>query len=166
MFCPKCGAAEQTQEAFCRRCGTYLPNLEKLAGKEISPETHFKANTLLTFMSAVVSLGLAIALYSVFLGRPDTPILIYVTAGFLTAMFAWQVQVIWRTRLLKKQFPGLNNFAEKGNESSEKNFAVSVETGKLLETADFSNVVPASVTEHTTGLLVDASKAESSKPKH
>jgi hypothetical protein len=83
-------------------------------------------------------------------------------------MFAWQVQVILRTRQLKKQFPGLNNFSENRNETEteENQIPVSAETRKLLDPADFLNVVPPSVTEQTTGLLVDVSKKESTKPKH
>jgi hypothetical protein len=59
-------------------------------------------------MTAVVSLALAITLYVMFLDKDDTPIVIYLTAVFLTAIFFWQAQVFWRTCQLKKQFPGLN----------------------------------------------------------
>lgn len=105
MFCPSCGAGDQSAESYCRNCGAYLPDFEKAREKRATPRDHFTANTVLSVMTAVVSLTLAIMLYARFLGREDTPVLIYVTAGFLTAMFFWQAQVIWRSVLLRKEFP-------------------------------------------------------------
>jgi hypothetical protein len=103
MFCPNCGNADQKPETFCRQCGSFLPDFNKLKSKEIPPEEHLKANSVLTVMTAVVSLTLAILLHAFFTGRENTPVLIYITTGFLTGMFFLQVQTFWRTRLLKKQ---------------------------------------------------------------
>ena len=104
MFCPKCGNADQQPETYCRQCGSFLPDFDKLTKKPISPQEHLKANSWLSLMTAIVSLILAILLYSIFLGKADTPIIIYITGGFLIAMCAWQVQNFWRTLLLKKHF--------------------------------------------------------------
>jgi len=30
MFCPKCGADEQSAESYCKRCGEWLPDLDAL----------------------------------------------------------------------------------------------------------------------------------------
>lgn len=146
MFCPNCGKSDQTENTYCRQCGTFLPDFDRLKKKEISPETHFLANTVLNVMSGIGSLALAILLYSLFLGRPDTPPIIYITAGFLTAMFFWQAQIFWRTRLLKKQFAKRNNQPEIEIESSK----IPAKTKELLNEADFSDHVPASVAENTT----------------
>lgn len=105
MYCPNCGASGQSAESYCRNCGVFLPDFEKALAKQTTPRDHFTANTVLSVMTAVVSATLAILLYLRFLGREDTPVLIYVTAGFLTAMFFWQAQVIWRSVLLRKEFP-------------------------------------------------------------
>lgn len=137
-----------------------MPDFDKIKSKEISPETHFTANYTLNIMTAVVSLGLAITLYVMFLGREDTPFVIYLTAGFLTAMFFWQVQIFWRTMQLKKQFP----IKRKDEKSVTENQIESVETNKLLNEADFSQIVPASVTENTTkhlGQKVERKSTES-----
>lgn len=75
--------------------------------------------------------------------RPDTPTLIYVTAGLLFAMAIWHIQTLYRTLQLKKHF-------KKTKVKREIDSGREVETGKLLDEADMSNVVPASVTEHTT----------------
>ncbi|HMS41163.1 MAG TPA: hypothetical protein PKE69_13110, partial [Pyrinomonadaceae bacterium] len=85
---------------------------------------------------------LAILLYSIFLGKPDTPIIIYITAGFLTAMFFWQAQSFWRNLLLKKQIPPRN--VETNAQIEDAN------TGKLLNEPNFENFVPTSVVADTT----------------
>src|SRR5882724_10586970 len=102
MFCPKCGNANQIPETFCRQCGIFLPDFNKLERKETPPEQHLKINTVLNLMTAVVSISLAILLHVFFTSKPSAPPLIYVTAGFLTAMFFWQAQIFWRNMLLKK----------------------------------------------------------------
>lgn len=152
MFCPQCGKSEQQVNRFCRGCGMFLPDFEKIEIKAISPQQHFSANTILSIMTAVVSLTLAITLYVMFLGRDDTQIVIYLTAGFLTAIFFWQAQVIWRTLQLKKQFPGLNRKKEKT--SVEKTpFFEATKTKNLLHEADVISVVPQSITESSTKKL-------------
>ncbi len=147
MFCPKCGNADQKPETFCRQCGSFLPDFDKLKNKEIPPEQHLTANSVLSLMTAIVSGTLAILLHVFFTGRENTPVLIYIIAGFLTAMFFWQAQTFWRTLQLKKQFPK----RKIETETLDTNPAFeSAKTEELLNEADFSNAVPASVVEYTT----------------
>ncbi len=105
MYCPNCGSRNQFVNSYCRNCGGFLPDFEKLAENRITPQQHLTVNSVLGGMTAVVSAALAIALYWNFLGREDTHFLIYLTAGFLTAIFFWQVQVIWRNVILKRHLP-------------------------------------------------------------
>ena len=146
MFCLNCGEADQKENSYCRRCGKFLPDFDKLRRRETTPEEHLKANSVLNLMTALVSLTLAISLYYFFLGSDDTPVIIYLTAGFLTAMFAWQVQTFWRTLLLKKQIVKPNRVEDT---ETPKEFE-SVPTRELLNEADFSANVPVSVVENTT----------------
>ena len=146
MFCPKCGNANQKENSYCRNCGVFLPDFDQLKSKETPPEQHFIANLVLNGMTAAVSLGFAIALYVIFLGKDDTPIIIYLTAGFLTAIFFWQVQIFWRTMQLKRQFPKRRNETEENQPAIDNPFS----TDKLLPQADFSDIVPPSVVEDTT----------------
>ncbi len=149
MFCPNCGKADQKENTYCRSCGNFLPDFDNLKQREISPEEHLKANSVLNIMTAVVSLTLAILLYVNYLGGENTPVLIYITAGFLTAMFAWQVQVFVRNLKLKKQI-----ILPKRTETKEKLKEIeSVPTKELLKEADFSDNVPTSVVEYTTRKL-------------
>ncbi len=148
MFCPRCGNPDQQPETFCRRCGGYLPDFEKIKNKQSSPEDHLRANAFLNLLTAVVSLSLAVALYAIFLGREDTPFIIYLTAGFLTAIFAWQVQTFWRTQLLKKHFR--SNAERKKAAEAEAGGELPAAAPELLAEADFKDIVGASVTERTT----------------
>jgi uncharacterized membrane protein YvbJ len=73
MFCPKCGTPDQKPETFCRQCGIFLPDFDKLKGKETPPEEHLSANSILNIMTAVVSGALAILLHAFYTGRENTP---------------------------------------------------------------------------------------------
>lgn len=147
MFCPNCGKAEQTINSYCRQCGRFLPDFDNLKKRETSPEEHFKVNIVLNIMSGVVSLTLAILLYSFFLGKENTPPIIYITAGFLTAMFAWQVQVFIRNLKLKNQLLNKNKTIV---ETSEEKVLNKAEKKRLLNEPNLKDYVPASVTEYTT----------------
>jgi len=151
MFCPKCGKADQKPETYCRQCGAFLPDFDKKGKQKVTPEDHIKANSILTLLTGIVSITLAILLYYFFLGKENTPPVIYLTAGFLIAIFGWQIQSFWRMQLLKKHFK--NRQIEK-IDSSETNHQTeqfaAAPTRELLNEADLKNAVPASVIEHTT----------------
>ncbi len=165
MFCPNCGGAEQNPDTFCRKCGNFLPDFESLQKKKVTPGQHLVANGVLTGMTAVVSAALAIMLYATFLGRDDTPMLIYVTAGFLTAMFFWQVQVIWRTILLKKSLPARGNDTARPDIAKQPLFRPA-EASNFLPEADPEAFIPASVTEGTTRSLAEKLPRRSAKSEH
>jgi len=154
MFCPKCGKADQSPETYCRQCGNYLQDYEKTVKKPVTPDVHLKANLFLNLLTAITSLTLAILLYSIFLGKQDTPVIIYVTAGFLTAMTAWQVQTFWRTILLRKHFKKHKNNEQSSTEyETAPPYLAPKPTNELLPEADFKDYVPASVVEKTTRKL-------------
>jgi hypothetical protein len=153
MFCPKCGKADNAPETYCRQCRIYLFDFDKPVKRRTKPEDHIKANAVLSLMTAIASLTLSILLFSMFLGREDTPVIIYVTAGFLIAMTAWQVQTFWRTMLLKKHFRKQKPAAETTEEQNETPSLQAKTTNDLLPEADFENYVPAGVVERTTRKL-------------
>lgn len=148
MFCPKCGTAGQIPEAYCRHCGIFLPDIEKAKKKTVPAEEHLKVNSFFSLATAIVSISLAIALYSIFLGEPGTHWIIYLVAGFLTAMTAWQIQVFIRTRMLKKQIAKMRPV--QGSNDASKVLIKAADTAQLLKEADLEHHVPASVVEHTT----------------
>lgn len=147
MFCPKCGAADQLPETYCRQCGIFLPDLEKAAKPKNTPEEHVKVNSVLSALTIIASLTLAILLYSMLAFRQDTHPLIYVTAGLLIAIGVWHIQTFYRTLQLRKHF---KNRKRESEEARQRDSIEGLPTGKFLSEADRSYAVPASVTEHTT----------------
>lgn len=147
MFCPNCGKSDQQTNTFCRQCGTFLPDFDKIK-KGNTPEQHLLANTVLNVMTAVGSLSLAITLYAMFLGKDGTPFVIYLTAGFLTAVFFWQAQIFVRLRLMKKQLP--QRLTQTKDDTGKVLQFDNLKTKELLKEADFSDHIPSTVTEYTT----------------
>ena len=145
MFCPRCGNPEQTEKTFCRRCGNYIPNLS--APSVTAPEVHVKANLALGALTVLTSFTVALLLYLFFLGRGDTPPVIYVMFGLLIAMGACHVQTVWRSWLLhkhlraqkvgKQQFEAVEMFRP-------------ADTYKRLNSSDLKDAVPASITDRAT----------------
>ena len=143
MFCPRCGKADQMQETYCRQCGLFLPDFSKPLKRERPPEEHLKANTVLSGMTIITSFTLSFLLFLVLGFRSFTHPLIYVTAGILLAIGGWHIQTLIRTLMLKKQW--------KRRTPLDTTMAFkSTPTAKLLDQAEFSDAIPASVTEHTT----------------
>jgi cytochrome c biogenesis protein CcdA len=99
-------------------------------------------------LTIVASFSLAAMLYSILGFRPETHWLIYLTAGMLLAMGAWQIQTLWRTLLLKKHF-------NKKNTPQELELPGNIVADKLLDQTSFDNMVPLSITEQTTKHLSD-----------
>ncbi|NJM54485.1 MAG: zinc ribbon domain-containing protein [Blastocatellia bacterium] len=146
MFCPKCGNANQQENSYCRNCGTFLPDFNKIAKRETTPEQQITISATFNFLSALISLILTILLHIFYTGKEGTPIIIYVVIGFLTANFFWQAQAYWRTLQLKKHLPKRRIETE----VEEKIIDSAFSTDKVLPQADFSNFVPPSVVEDTT----------------
>jgi hypothetical protein len=104
-------------------------------------------------MTIVLSLTLSFLLFAIQPGRHP---LIYVTAGLLIAIGAWQIQTLIRTLKLKNQWKRRAPLTEIERPLRETQPAsLSATTGKLLDRADFADTVPASVTENTTRHLVE-----------
>jgi hypothetical protein len=154
MFCPKCGTPDQKPETFCRQCGIFLPDFDKLIRKETPPEEHLNANSILNIMTAIVSGTLAILLHAFYTGRENTPPLIIATASLLSAMFCWEVQAIWRTRQLKRQLSRRKKKEKAEAEAFDTNPLIeSTKTKELLSESDFRNAVQPSIIENTTRSL-------------
>lgn len=154
MFCPNCGEADQKKGTYCRKCGSFLAEFGEIKRSERPVNENFNATITLSILTGVSSLVLAIILYATFLGKEGTPAIIYVVAGFLTAMFAWQVQSFLRTLQLRKQYKRQSKTNTETVEPRKGNSDLEAKpTNELLPEADLGNVVAASVTENTTRKL-------------
>ena len=152
MYCPRCGKAEQVSETFCRQCGLFLPDLSKPFKRELAPEDHLNANTVLNSLTIIVSFILSFLLFAVV---PDKHPLIYATAGILIAIGAWHIQTLIRTLKLKKQWKRRVPLTQEGDLPETERAFKSASTAKLLDQANLADAVPASVTENTTRHLVE-----------
>jgi hypothetical protein len=163
MYCPRCGKPEQLSESFCRQCGLFLPDLSKPVKREIPPEEHLKANTVLSLMTIGVSFILSFLLFLVLGFKGNTHPLIYATAGILIGMAGWHIQTLIRTEKLKKQWKRRAPMTEiQAGSPGTGSQLKSASTGKLLDQASFEGAVPVSVTEHTTRHLAERPRSKSS----
>jgi hypothetical protein len=83
MFCPYCGAGDQSPNAYCRRCGEWLTNMKSRTKRNTStPEERMTVMTVFNGLSALFALVSAIALYATYLGKPEAKWSIYVAGAF------------------------------------------------------------------------------------
>ena len=151
MFCPNCGANGQTPNAYCKRCGNWLPDFKNRSrgafGGE-TPQQNIFTGLFLSALSAAVALFSAIALYATYLGTNEAKWSIYLAAAFCLCIAGWQlssfvVGLKLRSRL-KRAHTGepVDSHLTEAHASPE------------LPPADLSNFVRAqTVTENTTELL-------------
>src|SRR5215831_17873013 len=88
MYCPSCGAADQRPSNYCRRCGRWLVDLDKIEDKAAKQkEDRMRAMVTFNALSAAMALIAAVVLYSTYLSTPEIKWSIYV-AGALCSVIA------------------------------------------------------------------------------
>ena len=151
MFCPGCGADNQTADAYCKRCGDWLPNLKRRSRSAFggeTPQQNIFTGLFLSALSAAVALFSAIALYATYLGTNEAKWSVYLAAGFCLCIAGWQlssfiVGLKLRSRLNRAQ-----------GDAEVKSHLEETPIPQALPAADLSNFIrPQSVTENTTELL-------------
>lgn len=151
MFCPRCGAGNQTANAYCKRCGDWLPELKRgsrVAFGGETPQQNILTGLVMNALSAVVALFSAIALYATYLGTDEAKWSIYLAAAFCLCIAGWQLSSFVVGLKLRRR---LNRAREGVEVQSQLDEAW---TSPALPPADMSNFVRApSVTENTTELL-------------
>lgn len=167
MFCPNCGKDKQEKDSYCRSCGEFLPDFEKIRNRGLAaktPEENIKASLFLSLFSSIVSFIMAVLLFITHFGKENTHPIIYLSAAFFIVIGVWQIANVSAALRLKKQFDKRKESGET-KEWSEKSFNPA-KTAELLNEADFANTVPASVTEKTTGNLSEKVRIKSTQTKH
>jgi len=144
MFCPKCGAADQTPDSYCRQCGEWLPDLSSRRGLgRFGPSTReHKIRKMRALQLVSVGLSLtstAIVITSLLKGRDNEILILAAICGFLVAVY----QVI--TMVL-----GYKVLAPKADQN-KRAVSPDVRTIGPGNTADL--IKPDSVVEGTTRLL-------------
>ena len=149
MFCPSCGADNQTAKAYCKRCGEWLPALKRSSafGGE-TPQQNVFVNLFMSALSAIVALFSAIALYATYLGTDEAKWSIYLAAAFCLCIAGWQASSFVVGLKLRNRLNRARESVEPASQLEE------VRNATALPPADMSNFVRAqSVTENTTELL-------------
>ena len=79
MFCPKCGAEDQSPESYCKRCGDWLPDINALTRpglfRKRTREEKIRKMRVLEVVSAGLSLTSAAIVLSVLFGNTDVQLL-------------------------------------------------------------------------------------------
>ena len=156
MFCPKCGAAEQSTDSYCKRCGEWLPDTSRLGRRHgrlrmRTPEQRNRRMRILEAVSALSALAAAVLISAVLAGKLDKPALVIaMDLCIVTAIFQ-VVSFLIGHSLQKRQ-------KKQGRDEVDK--SMNLESGRAdrqLDPADTSRLVrPPSVTESTTALLEPA----------
>src|SRR6266404_5499361 len=82
MFCPNCGAADQSPNAYCKRCGEWLADKKSFGGRGASkPEQRMTSMIVFNGLSALLALFSAIALYATYLNTPEAKWSVYVAGA-------------------------------------------------------------------------------------
>jgi hypothetical protein len=148
MFCPDCGAAEQSPNAYCKRCGQWLSDQKFLKSKRANtPEKRMKTMVVFNALSAVFSLASAIALYTS-IGTPGAKAAMLVAGAFCSVIAVHQTISFFLTLQLMQRFKRGRGDTKQLDKSDDKPSIVSLNSGK---TAEFIN--GRSVTENSTELL-------------
>ncbi|HEU4387440.1 MAG TPA: hypothetical protein VFV34_06560 [Blastocatellia bacterium] len=150
MYCPTCGAADQSASSYCRKCGEWLADRTG-RGRKHTPGDKLKAISVFSGLNSLFSLVSAIILYATYLGTPAAKWSIYVAGAFCTVIavhqaisFAFALSLIIRDRRRRIE-PGYQQVADV--------------TGQLESGSQFTGLP--SVTEKTTELLPENDDADS-----
>jgi len=154
MFCPNCGKPDQEENTYCRQCGEFLVGTKSLGAFSfggVTPRQNVNAISLLSLIAALLSLLAALWMY---ITKFNFSVALYIGAAVLLCNAFWHLANIYTARKLASRILQ-NPKSEKGQTAMPR-----AETRELLEPADMSAVIPATVTENTTRHLVTPKKHE------
>ena len=159
MFCPKCGKPNQAENTYCRQCGEFMPDLKKDALMRfggVTPQQNARTISLMSLFASIISLIAGFLMYAT---NFDIPIILYLGAALLICNAVWHASNFYTVNKLFKRL----NPVEKETSNHLENKTLSP---KELDEADFSDVVPISVTENTTRQLNEKIKNTSTHSEH
>lgn len=158
LFCPLCGADGQRANAYCKRCGEWLPDIKarsRIAFGGETPQQNIFIGLFMSALSAVVALFSALALYATYLGTAEAKWSVYLTAGFCLCIAGWQMSsFIVALKLRNRLKQGRESLASAPEDGAKQ-------SAPALNAGDMTTVIRApSVTENTTELLQPVRTAE------
>jgi hypothetical protein len=151
MFCPLCGATDQSANAYCKRCGEWLPEIRSRAGGAFggkTPQQNIFTGLFMSAISTLAALFSAVALYATYLGSDDAKWSIYVAAAFCVCIAGWQSSSFIIGLKLRRRFKKGRSDSEPDLELTERQRVLALNESHMSSVAG----VP-SVTEGTTRVL-------------
>ena len=149
MFCPDCGAADQSPNAYCKRCGEWLADKKSFGGRGRSkPQERITTMIVFNGLSALLALFSAIALYATYLNTPEAKWSVYVAGACCLVVAIHQMLSMAFALELKLRLKRSHTNAGRAIELEAGDSVVALDGGK---TTQFVNAPL--VTESTTELL-------------
>ena len=145
MYCPRCGAGDQVSNAYCKRCGQWLSEINRAvtAFGGDTPQQNIFTGLFMSALSTVAALISAVALYATYLGSGDAKWSVYLAAAFCLCIAGWQASSFAVTLKLRQRM-------KRGRNS----YLPHTETQKVLPASQPTTLISAAtVTENTTELL-------------
>ena len=146
MYCVSCGAADQAEQAYCRRCGKWPGGT--------GPDQRMKVTLIFSAVNAVLAATSAIVLYATYLGtRAGTPA-VYLAATFSCVISVHQtISFLFQLEQLRRLKRG-RSAGQPSSATQEDQITGRPRTPAALRSVDTSEFIPASsVVERTTELL-------------
>jgi len=162
MFCPACGAADQSPNAYCQRCGEWLTDKRSFGGRGASkPEQRITSMIVFNGLSALLALFSAIALYATYLNTPEAKWSVYVAGACCFVIAIHQMISMGFALELKLRLKrGQSDPGQQAIISKPGDIVAALSSGK---TTQF--VQPPVVTENTTELLEAVPRLSKPAPK-
>jgi hypothetical protein len=149
MFCPACGAADQSPTAYCKRCGEWLADKKSFGGRGASkPEERIRTMIVFNGLSAVLALFSAIALYATYLNTPEAKWSVYVAGACCFVIAIHQMVTLSFALELKLRLKRGRTDARQATELEADDSFAALANGKTTQFVDAPLV-----TENTTELL-------------
>ena len=146
-----CGANDQTANAYCKRCGEWLPDMKartRIAFGGETPQQNIVTGLFMCALSSLAALFSAIALYATYLGSGEAKWSVYATAAICLCIAGWQASSFVVSLKLRQRLKGTRDTLVAATELGAKRPTQVLDAGA---TTAFVSVP--SVTENTTGLL-------------
>ncbi len=152
MFCSKCGAADQSPDSYCRKCGTWLidPNENRRHGpfgRKRSRGQRIRSIRILQIISIGLSITSTLIIVHVISNGVDQEMLpLAAFCAFLVAVYQTISLLIGNKVLIPKN--------DRQNETIVETKPLDAAQPNVLRAADTGEfVTPGSVTDNTTELL-------------
>jgi hypothetical protein len=149
MFCPDCGAADQSPNAYCKRCGEWLADKKSFGGRGASkPEERITTMIVFNGLTVLLALFSAIALYATYLNTPEAKWSVYAAGACCLVIAIHQMISLAFALELKLRLKRGQTDARRAIVSEADASVAALGSGKTTEFVESK-----SVTENTTELL-------------